>query len=112
MKQDDNLITRLHDLMEQWRETADSIRPIDRDGAVAYLECTEELEQILNGDLSPIALWRDVPTDTKRLEWLSRHLLGSELRRLNIYMDDTVDTKEFRQRLDDLMSARNKGKHP
>jgi hypothetical protein len=57
----DCLVGRLRELMDQWRCTANVLRPIDADGAVAHLECAEELQQILNGDLSPIAKWTDPP---------------------------------------------------
>lgn len=57
----DCLVGRLRELMEQWRCTAKILRPIDVDGAVAHLECAEELQQILYGDLSPIAKWTDPP---------------------------------------------------
>jgi len=48
------LVGHLRELMEQWKESATVLRPIDQDGAIAYLECREELGQILNGDLSSI----------------------------------------------------------
>jgi hypothetical protein len=61
---DDNrdcLVVRLRELMEQWRCTAKLLRLIDVDGAAAHLECADELGQILDGDLSPIAKWTDLP---------------------------------------------------
>jgi hypothetical protein len=57
----EGLVGRLKDLMEQWRCTAKVLRPIDADGAAAHLECADELDQILRGDLSPIAKWSDPP---------------------------------------------------
>jgi hypothetical protein len=53
------IVERLKDLMDQWRCTAKVLRPIDINGAVAHLECADELDQILRGDLSPIAKWSD-----------------------------------------------------
>jgi len=55
------LVARLHELMEQWKETAYILRQIDKCGAVAYLECSGELQQIINGDLSPIEKLNDQP---------------------------------------------------
>ena len=58
------LVGHLRELQAQWRETAKTIRPIDADGAVAHLECAAELEEILNGNMSPIAKWSDdMPND-------------------------------------------------
>ena len=61
----DGLVGNLRELQAQWRETARVLRPIDIDGSVAYLECAEELEEILNGNLRSIAKWSDdIPNAT------------------------------------------------
>ena len=59
----------LQKLMCQWREC---VRIDDEfsgttprtDAAVAYLECIGELESMLQGDFSPIAMWADPPRRT------------------------------------------------
>ncbi len=58
---ENRLVGRLRELMAQWNETAKLLSQIDVDGAVAHLECAEELGQILDGDISPIAKWNDPP---------------------------------------------------
>lgn len=50
----DGLVGNLRELQKQWMETSKLIRPIDNDGAVAYLECVDELGEILDGNLSSI----------------------------------------------------------
>ena len=56
-EKDEKLISNLNELINQWKETAKEIREIDKSAAVAYLECITELQEILNGDLSPIEKW-------------------------------------------------------